>query len=122
MAELVSQRELPSSPVEQLSGSDIETYYWDPSGELDVSESITLPTAKVYQYDPGNAASPSAYTDVTSTVLLAGSPFIGVGAHANQIGVTVQNLVPQKEYRVELGFTASANHKPERFFRIMCQL
>ncbi|MCL4545111.1 MAG: hypothetical protein M1118_11025 [Chloroflexi bacterium] len=115
---VVSQLELPGSPSEQASYAVI-TYYWNPAqtGDLASGETVTNPGAKVLQYDPRY---PWDTVDVTATTLAAGSPFVGTGAYAAEVGVTVQDLVPGYEYRVELWFTASGGHTPGRFFRVRC--
>ena len=113
---LVSQLELPGSPSEQASYAT-QTYYWDPAAELASGETVSGPGAKALQYDPHY---PWDTMDVTATVLAAGSPFVGMGTYANQVGVTVQGLTPGYEYRVELWFTAAAGHVPGRFFRVRC--
>ncbi len=115
---VVSQLELPGSPAEQASDATV-TYYWNPAatGDLESGETVTSPGAKVLQYDP---RFPWDTVDVTASVLAAGSPFVGTGVYAAEVGVTMQGLVPGYEYRVALWFTASGGHVPGRFFRVRC--
>lgn len=115
---LVSQLELPGSPYEQASYAT-QTYWWNPAatGDLGSGETVTNLGAKVLQYDP---RSPWDAVDVTATVLAAGSPFVGTGSYAGEVGVTVQGLTAGYEYRVALWFTASTAHTPGRFFRVRC--
>ena len=120
---IVSQLELPGSPVEQASWSQ-STYYWDPSAELQAGETISAPTCTVYEYDPSYAQNVGDSKDVTSTVLAAGSPAIGSGAYANMVQVVISAnvLVPGYIYQVRLGCTGSAGSTPARFFRVRCKV
>jgi|GEM_PF-5578110 len=115
---IVSQLELPGSPTEQASWGST-TYYWNPANDLAVGETISSPAAKVLKYDP---TYPNDVTDVTTAVLAAGSPFLGTGGNAGQVGLTVAAgmLTPGYEYRVQLSVAASGGHTPARFFRIRC--
>lgn len=117
---IVSQLELPGSPVEQASWGST-TYYWDPTNDLATGETVSNPAAAVLQYDPRY---PSDTKDVTATVLAAGSPFLGSGANAGQVGITLaaNALAPGYEYRVQLSVLASGGHTPARYFRVRCLL
>ncbi|MGI8915211.1 MAG: hypothetical protein ACR2JY_15735 [Chloroflexota bacterium] len=117
---MVSQLELPGSPTEQASAG-ATTYYWDPTAELAAGETISNPVVLVLEYDPRY---PADTKDVTATVAAAGSPFLGRGANAGQVGVTIPAnvLVAGYEYRVQLSVLASGGHAPVRFFRLRCQL
>ena len=115
---LLSQLELPGSPTEQASFG-ATTYYWDPTAELASGETISSPAATVLEYDPRY---PLDTKDVTATVAAAGSPFLGSGTNAGQVGITIPAgvLTAGYEYRVQLSALASGGHTPARFFRIRC--
>jgi hypothetical protein len=117
---ILSQLELPGSPTEQASFG-ATTYYWDPTAELAAGETLSSPAATVLQYDPRY---PTDTKDVTATAVAAGSPFLGSGANAGQVGVTIPAsvLTAGYEYRVQLSVLASGGHTPARFFRIRCLL
>lgn len=117
---ILSQLELPGSPTEQASYG-ATTYYWDPTAELAAGETLSSPLATVLQYDPRY---PTDTKDVTATVVAAGSPFLGSGANAGQVGITISAgvLAAGYEYRVQLSVLASGGHTPARFFRIRCLL
>jgi hypothetical protein len=115
---IISQLELPGSPTEQASVG-ATTYYWDPTAELAAGETIGSPAAAVLEYDPRY---PTDTKDVTAIAVAAGSPFLGSGVNAGQVGVTVPAnvLTPGYEYRVQVSALASGGHTPVRFFRIRC--
>ena len=117
---IVSQLELLGSPTEQASYG-ATTYYWNPANDLAAGETISVPAAKVLQYDP---AYPNDTKDVSSTALAAGSPFLGTGTYAGQVGLTVPvgGLTPGYEYRVQVSCLASGGHTPARFFRVRVQV
>ena len=117
---IISQLELPGSPTEQASGG-AATYYWDPTAELASGETLSSPAVVVLEYDPRY---PTDTKDVTATVAGAGSPFLGSGANAGQVGITIPAnvLTAGYEYRVQLSVAASGGHTPARFFRIRCFL
>ena len=113
---LLSQLELPGSPTEQaVAGAT--TYYWDPTAELATGETLSSPSAVVLEFDPRY---PVDTKDVTSTVVAAGSPFLGSGVNAGQVGITIPAgvLLAGYEYRVQLSVIASGGHTPARYFRV----
>lgn len=111
-----SASELQNSPQDQLSTA-VRTYYWNPAPDFDTGTTFSSPFARAYKYD---AFYPADTQDVSSTVIGTGSPFMGSGVHANQIGVVLQNLAPGYEYRIVLWCTASDGSTPSNFFRVKC--
>lgn len=114
---LPSPDELPGSPVSQTSWAS-DNYFWDPSAEVSSGSTFSAPTATIYEYDP---AYPSDAKDVTATVC-AGGAFMGSGANANQVGVTITALTAGYEYRVQLGCASSDGNQPGAYFRVRCQV
>ena len=115
---LSSALELPGSPVEQGS-LETRTRYWSPAALLGVGVTISAPVCTVLAYDPANSATT---TNVTSTVVAAGSPFLGSGAFAGMVGVTLHALTIGQEYRVTLSATCSDASVVEAYFRVRCLL
>ena len=113
---IASAKELPGSPVEQERQEQI-TRYWSPVALLGTGVTISLPTCVVLSYDPAN---PSLTTDVSATVLLAGSPFLGSGVNAGFVGWTIarNTLVVGTEYRCMLGCTGSDGSVVAAYLRI----
>lgn len=115
---VISQLELPGSPVEQPSWA-AQTWYWDPANEISSGETISSPTATVYEYDPAYAANVADYKDVTASVVSGGAPTIGTGTHANMVQITLlSGLQVGYEYRVELTCSGSLGSTPARYFRV----